>query len=435
MDQDEPASAVLDHRPDLAADRVVGGDRRAYRGAAGGRHSRGDKADPRNVGVAVLAGEAEPLGQVQSDDVAVEQRHPAVTALQQSADEQPGHGRLARSRQTGEHHGEPPLGPRWLCADEFGCDRGRCEHRRQPCSALKEQSQRACPRCARRRSDDDRTEPVGDRDLCPVDDFRGQGRLGLSIVGLSIVGLPVAGGLVICYLIVTYLIVAYRVTGGGPDPDRGVGAEGDRLGQPRHRPDGHQGEHGPNVDQRGERRPQAPHPQVVARIRGIRPTDRSEDHDGVPIGGDGFDAVQVRGMEQAVDPQRGGRRVGWRAPPASEQLRLQRRGGEPQFGVVGVIGQLQSLDDARQRRPDHLGHSQRGDHHAFGVPQRNRHSRARLLGALAGQRMGVTDVDRVPRHAHRAVVAILGHTRAVAARAPAGQQELKVGKLRGRQRQ
>ena len=67
----------------------------------------------------MLAGEAELVGQVRADHVAIEQRHVAPTVLHQLDHQRVGDGGLARAGQAGEEHGEALLVARRIAAAQL----------------------------------------------------------------------------------------------------------------------------------------------------------------------------------------------------------------------------------------------------------------------------------------------------------------------------
>src|SRR5581483_8910660 len=80
---------------------AVGRDRRREHGAALARQPRGDPADPLDVRVPVLLREAETLGEVRADGVAVEVLDDEAAPVELRPDHV-GDRRLARPRQAGE---------------------------------------------------------------------------------------------------------------------------------------------------------------------------------------------------------------------------------------------------------------------------------------------------------------------------------------------
>jgi len=74
---------LRDHPPHPGAGRGVGCDRRADGDPAVPRHLGGHVPDPGDVQVPVRTGEREPGGEQPPHQVAVEQRHRAVAALEQ----------------------------------------------------------------------------------------------------------------------------------------------------------------------------------------------------------------------------------------------------------------------------------------------------------------------------------------------------------------
>src|SRR5207302_10219100 len=115
MDEDEPAEG-FDHRPDLPAYGVVGGDGCTDGDAAVLRDLRGHVADAPDVDVAVLLGEPQLRRQVLADQVAVEQSHRAAAHLVELGDEGVGDGRLAGPRQAREQDRESLPTPGWVAA-------------------------------------------------------------------------------------------------------------------------------------------------------------------------------------------------------------------------------------------------------------------------------------------------------------------------------
>ena len=103
MHQNEVAY-LGDHPPHPGAGRRVGGDRRADRDTAVpgdlGRH----EPDAGNVQVPVFPGERESGREQPPHQVAVEQRHRPVAALEQRVAQVPGEGRFPRSGQPGAEH-------------------------------------------------------------------------------------------------------------------------------------------------------------------------------------------------------------------------------------------------------------------------------------------------------------------------------------------
>ena len=96
----------LRHLAGLVADRAIRADDRAKRGPAVLGDQAGDITDAPDVGVAVFLAEAEALGQVSADLVAVQER--AIAAeLGEPLDGRVRDGALARTRKAGEPEGHP----------------------------------------------------------------------------------------------------------------------------------------------------------------------------------------------------------------------------------------------------------------------------------------------------------------------------------------
>ena len=110
MDQDEPAPRPLDHPSYLGTGRVEGRDRRADRQPTVPRDLRGDEPDAQDVGLAVLAAEAQTLREMVAHDVAVERGDGAVAALEDVVHQGSGEGRLAGAGEPGEEEDGALLG-------------------------------------------------------------------------------------------------------------------------------------------------------------------------------------------------------------------------------------------------------------------------------------------------------------------------------------
>ncbi len=109
MDEDELGAGVLHHLAHPLPGGVEGGDGRADGHPAVAADLGGDPADPRDVGLAVLAGEAEPGAEVAAYDVAVEARDGAGAVLQQPVVQGLGERGLAAAGESGEEHDETAL--------------------------------------------------------------------------------------------------------------------------------------------------------------------------------------------------------------------------------------------------------------------------------------------------------------------------------------
>ena len=92
-------------RARLTAGVAIGRDGRDDDRRAGPREPRGDPADAQDVAVAVLLGEAEALGEVRADDVAVEDLDERAAPLQLVRDEA-ADGGLAGCGEARQPHGE-----------------------------------------------------------------------------------------------------------------------------------------------------------------------------------------------------------------------------------------------------------------------------------------------------------------------------------------
>src|SRR5690606_25650318 len=91
----------VDGRADFVANGLVRGDRGGHGDHAVARQQAANEADATNVGVAVFLAEAESLGEVRANDVAVENLN-LGTAVFELLLKNVGDGGLARTGQTGE---------------------------------------------------------------------------------------------------------------------------------------------------------------------------------------------------------------------------------------------------------------------------------------------------------------------------------------------
>src|SRR6266545_262739 len=99
---------VADQLAIAIADLPIRRDRGAHGDHAVPHQQVGDEADPQDVGVAILLGECQALGQVRSHHVAVQELDP-VASLAERRHEQLGDGGLAGPGQPGEPDAEPSV--------------------------------------------------------------------------------------------------------------------------------------------------------------------------------------------------------------------------------------------------------------------------------------------------------------------------------------
>src|ERR1700737_1366196 len=113
------ASPGLDHLPDLPADGVVRGDRSTDGDAAVLGDLGGDVADPADINVAVLLGEAQLRSTLLANQVAVEGGYGTSAHLQELSEQDVGDGGLSGAGKPGEKNGQALKGAGGIAAAEF----------------------------------------------------------------------------------------------------------------------------------------------------------------------------------------------------------------------------------------------------------------------------------------------------------------------------
>src|SRR6266545_6352669 len=124
---EQEISGLFHHRTHLRPGRRIRRDRRADSDAVVARDLRCHEAYPRDVGVAVRAGEAKTGGKKPPDRGTIEQGDGSVSPFGKGVGEVAGDGGLAGTRQPGEEDDKPSLVPRWSRRPKLACHSRRGE--------------------------------------------------------------------------------------------------------------------------------------------------------------------------------------------------------------------------------------------------------------------------------------------------------------------
>src|SRR5215217_7801106 len=127
----QEAAAAFHQGPYFPPGSVVGRDRGADGDPAVLGDFRSHKSDPADVAVTILLRVTEPKREVLAYQIAIEERDPPTTELEQLDDQDVGDRRLARAGKSGKEDNKSLAGPRWVLTVQLLGHLCRGEPRRQ----------------------------------------------------------------------------------------------------------------------------------------------------------------------------------------------------------------------------------------------------------------------------------------------------------------